>query len=140
MSRKSSRALLIVLSLVFALAIATPALAHNKGCTPGFWKNHTEAWVGYTPDQTIGSVFSATPAPYDSMTLLEGLSLQGGPDFAGKLEILLRAAIAGLLNRDYPATKFANRVNAKIMTGDPDIVVAFAAKLDKQNNGDCTAD
>ena len=22
------------------------------GCTPGYWKNHTEDWVGYTPGQT----------------------------------------------------------------------------------------
>ena len=57
MSRQS-RVVLILLTLVFTLAIATPVFAHNKGCTPGFWKNHPEAWVGYDPNQTIGSVFS----------------------------------------------------------------------------------
>ena len=135
-----SRAILVLLSLVFTLAIATPVFAHNKGCTPGFWKNHPEAWVGYSPDDLIGDVFTSTPAPYDSLTLLEGLSLQGGSDLAGKLEILLRAAIAGLLNRDYPATHFIDRVNAKIETGSETVYVNFAAKLDAQNNGDCTAD
>jgi hypothetical protein len=115
--------------------------AWNKGCTPGFWKNHTEAWVGYDPNQSIGSVFSAAPAPYDSMSLLDGLSLQGGPDLAGKTEILLRAAIAGLLNRDFPAPqKFIDRVNAKIMSGDETKIINYATKLDNQNNGDCTAD
>ena len=53
---------------------------------------------------------------------------------------MFRAAIAGLLNRDFPATKFINRVNAKVMTGDEVIINKFATKLDNQNNGDCTAD
>jgi hypothetical protein len=138
---RQSRVVLILLTLVFTLAIATPVFAWNKGCTPGFWKNHPEAWVGYDPNQTIGSVFSAAPAPFDSMSLIDGLSLQGGPDLAGKTEILLRAAIAGLLNRDYPAPqKFIDRVNAKIMSGDETKIINFATKLDNQNNGDCTAD
>ena len=29
----------------------------TEGCTPGYWKNHTEAWVGYTSDQAFSSVF-----------------------------------------------------------------------------------
>ena len=137
---RTLRLSIIVLTLVFTLAVATPVLAWNKGCTPGFWKNHPEAWVGYSPDDLIGDVFTSAPAPYDSLTLMEGLSLQGGPDLNGGIEILLRAAIAGLLNRDFPATNFINKVNAKIDTGDRDTIVAFAAKLDAQNNGDCTAD
>ena len=23
----------------------------GEGCTPGYWKNHTEDWVGYAPSQ-----------------------------------------------------------------------------------------
>jgi hypothetical protein len=137
---RRSRALLVVLTLVFTLAVAAPVAAHNRGCTPGFWKNHPEAWVGYDPNQTIGSVFTSAPAPYDSMTLLEGLSLMGGDDLNGAIEILLRAAIAGLLNRDYPSTNFINKVNAKIETGDRATIIKFATRLDNQNNGDCTAD
>ena len=96
--------------------------------------------MGYDPNQTIGSVFTSTPAPYDSVSLIDGLSLMGGPDFNGGLEILLRAAIAGLLNRDFPSTGFINKVNAKIETGDRATIVKFATRLDNQNNGDCTAD
>ncbi len=134
-----SRALILVLSLVFTLAVVAPVLAHNKGCSPGFWKNHPEAWVGYDPNQTIGSVFAA-PAPFDTETLDSGLDGGGGPDLTGALTIMYRAAIAGLLNRDFPATKFINRVNAKVATANRDVILKFAAKLDVQNNEDCIAD
>src|SRR3990167_6867975 len=30
----------------------------EEGCTPGFWKNSTGSWVGYSPNQLVGSVFS----------------------------------------------------------------------------------
>jgi hypothetical protein len=130
----------IAVTLVFLLSAMTlPALAHNKGCTPGFWKTHHEAWVGYTPDQTLGSVFAA-PSPFDTETLDSALDGGGGPGLDGALEIMFRAAVAGLLNRDYPASGFINRVNAKIATGDRDVILRFATRLDNQNNGDCLAD
>ena len=42
------------------LTIDCPTLG-AEGCTPGFWKNHLEAWAptGFAPDQTLGSVFDA---------------------------------------------------------------------------------
>src|SRR5919109_4005268 len=33
----------------------------NEGCTPGFWKNHVDAWEGFSPDQTVGEVFTDAP-------------------------------------------------------------------------------
>ena len=39
------------------------------------------------------------------MSLIDGLSLRAAPTSQGKTEILLRAAIAGLLNRDFPSTR-----------------------------------
>jgi hypothetical protein len=132
---------MVALILVFLLsAFATPVFAHNKGCSPGFWKNHPEAWSGYSPDQTIGSVFAAAPAPFDTQTLMDGLQGGGGPGLEGKLEIMFRAAIAGLLNRDFPANKFIDKVNAKIMTGNETKIINFATKLDMQNNEGCVAD
>ena len=42
------------------LTIDCPTLG-AEGCTPGFWKNHLEAWAptGFAPDQALGSVFDA---------------------------------------------------------------------------------
>jgi hypothetical protein len=130
----------IAVTLVFLLSAMTlPALAHNKGCSPGFWKNHNEAWVGYSPGQTLGSVFAA-PSPFDTETLDSALDGGGGPGLDGALEIMFRAAVAGLLNRDFPANGFINRVNAKIATGNRDTILKFAGKLDMQNNEGCVAD
>jgi hypothetical protein len=74
----------------------------GEGCTPGFWKNHPEAWEGYTTAQTVGSVFSAAPASVAGLTLLDALKNGGGEE-----EALARHAVAALLgaassNVDFP--------------------------------------
>ena len=139
---RSFRILVAVTFLSVALAVpATAGAWESAGCTPGFWKNHTAAWQGYSPDDTIGSVFSSAPAPFATMTLLEGLNLQGGPGVAGATEILLRAAIAMVLNEypDYPANKIA-RTNAAMDSGNRDRIIRVAGRWDTLNNGDCTLD
>jgi hypothetical protein len=65
-----------------------------QGCTPGYWKNHLDAWVGYSPHQTLKEVFGAY-AP--DGTLLEGLEFGGGGVYA-----LTRHAVAALLNAAKP--------------------------------------
>ena len=126
-----------------------------EGCTPGAWKNRLlriGAWgpTGYTPGQSVASVF-ASAAGVDSegtdlgsVSLLEALSLQGGDSFGEKVEILLRAATAAVLNAahpgvDYPMTESAviDAVNDAIDSGDPQIVVDVAADLDTNNNLGC---
>src|SRR5215216_6077860 len=78
----------------------------GEGCTPGFWKNHPEAWAGtgYSPTTTLGSVFAGLPPAYASLTFAQALDLGGGG-----LDALLRQAVAALLNAsspdvDYPLT------------------------------------
>jgi hypothetical protein len=89
---------------VVSLIAATPGHTWNEeateGCTPGYWKNHTESWVGFTPDQTLGSVFTFPNAadPLASATLLEALSFNGGPTTEDKQALFLHHAVAGLLN------------------------------------------
>ena len=78
------------------------------GCSPGFWKTHTDetkypnAWpsTGYAPGDSFESVFGVTlPAPYDDTTTLEdALNAKGG----SKVSQLLRFATATLLNADQP--------------------------------------
>lgn len=135
---------LLLATSVLSVALAVPAATgawENTGCTPGYWKNHTSAWNGYSPTQAIGSVFSSAPAPYASMTLLQGLSLKGGSGTAGATQILLRAAIAAVLN-EYPDFAYSkiNRVNAAIASGDRERILRLATRLDVQNNGDCAID
>ncbi len=52
----------IAAALAGSLAVATPASATNigqEGCTPGYWKNHTENWEEYSPSTSLGTVFSS---------------------------------------------------------------------------------
>ncbi|MBI2829954.1 MAG: DUF11 domain-containing protein, partial [Chloroflexi bacterium] len=124
----------------------------REGLTPGFWKNNaskknSSQWVftAYTPDQKINTVFTGTLSePYTQLgnkTLLQGLSFQGGENLKGAAEILLRAAIAAVLNAthpeiDYPLTdaQVKDMVNAALASQDRATILALASLLDSFNN------
>lgn len=123
-----------------------------QGCTPGFWKNpkHFSLWTNFTPGQTVGSVFTVPSVFPDgsngsslaSTTLAGGLAFQGGSDLNGASQILLRAAIAGLLNASSPGVSYPTTVNAIITSvdsalnsGDRNTIVNLAAQIDAANNG-----
>ena len=76
----------------------------DEGCTPGFWKNHPEAWAHtpYSPNQTLESVFNV-PDSYglDNVTLIDALSLEGGNTVAEAAARLLHHAVAALLNASH---------------------------------------
>ena len=82
----------------------------NEGCTPGYWKQsqHFGSWTPpYTPDTNLRDIFVTNPVtliPDD--TLLEALNYPGGPGVAGATQILLRAAVAALLNASSPDVSF----------------------------------
>ena len=121
----------------------------NEGCTPGYWKNHTESWAGsgYSPNQTVVSVFSGASAfpSLASQSLLQALQGGGGPGTLGAAKILLRAATAALLNAahpgvDYPRTsaQIIADVNAALTSNNRNTMLALATALDNDNNGGCT--
>lgn len=111
------RLLAVLVMMTMAMAVA-----HESGCTPGFWKNHpTEAvWgpTGYAPTDTLGVVFNDVATvegigPYGVVnwstigidpddTLLQALNYGGGSALSGAARILLRAAVAALLNGAHP--------------------------------------
>ncbi|MDD1676183.1 MAG: hypothetical protein LUQ40_00435 [Methanomicrobiales archaeon] len=119
-----------------------------QGHTPGFWKNHPEAWNGYAPSDLVTDVFSVPAGLYgsgkkdmkSSDTLIQALAYEGGSGDAGGARILLRAATAGLLNAAdpdmnyrYSETYIITAVN-QALTGDRDSMIALAADLDAWNN------
>lgn len=124
----------------------------KQGCTPGFWKNpkHFALWTGYSPAQLVGSVF-VVPATFadgtdgtslSSSTLAQALAFQGGSTLNGASQILLRAAVAGLLNSTssgvaYPMTtaQIISSVNAALASGDRNTIINLAAQIDAANNG-----
>jgi hypothetical protein len=121
----------------------------TDGCTPGYWKNHTESWAGtgYSPGQTVGSVFSGASAfpSQAANSLLQALQGGGGSGLEGGARVLLRAAVAALLNAahsgvDYPRTtaEILADVNAALTSGNRNTMLALAAELDADNNLGCT--
>jgi hypothetical protein len=169
-SERLRRSLIPVLTLAFVATLATAALASpaggDQGCTPGYWKNHTSNWPGsdpadddfgnpvvIAPGTTMGELFGHTKlaaqglASFDGTTMLQALSLQGGPGVTGAAQILFRAATAAWLNAaddrmNYAFRRFPNGDGiADIYTmvrdslGDRAAMLSVATTLDNANNG-----
>ena len=119
----------------------------GQGCTPGYWKNHLSAWgpTGYSPSQTLESVFDVPDSlGLDSVTLQSALSFPGGPGTVGGARILLRAAVASLLNAAHPGVEFPwtaaqviSAVNTALASLDRATMLALASELDADNNLGC---
>ena len=117
----------------------------DEGCTPGYWKQeqHFDSWVGFTQNQDLESVFDVPDGlNLDSTTLLDALSLSGGSGVAGGARILMRAAVAALLNSagvDYTMTtaEVIAAVNTALASNDRATMLALAADLDADNNLGC---
>jgi hypothetical protein len=119
----------------------------GEGCTPGYWKNHTSSWApsGYTTSQLVSSVFSGANAGQASATLLQALGFSGGSGVDGAERVLLRAAVAALLNAAHPgvdydwaAADIISQVSAALAGNDRDAILALATTLDNENNSGCT--
>jgi len=120
----------------------------TEGCTPGFWKNHTN-WTELTGEPittstTFANVGLATlPLGYSSKTLFEALSFQGGPGFEGGLKILLRATASGYLNAaaeiEYPFRRdqLETWVEAAVASGQRSELISLASRIDTENNLGC---
>jgi len=119
----------------------------DDGCTPGYWKNHPDSWgpTGFATGATLESVFDVPNGfGLDATTLLQALDLGGGPGAQGGAQILLRAAVAALLNAAHPDVDYAQSsaaviaaVNAALASGDRDTMLTLATTLDNQNNAGC---
>jgi hypothetical protein len=116
----------------------------GEGCTPGYWKNHEDSWpaTGYYTGQSLESVFDLPDAlGYDNVTLHNALKFGGGPGVQGGARILLRAAVASLLNSAHPGVDFAMTtadviadVNAALASGSRATMISLAGDLDDANN------
>lgn len=146
-------ALAVLGSMFGAVGTAGADNIGNQGCTPGYWKNHTDNWEEYGPHTTIGSQFLLPPSlsSFGSVTFLGALQGGGGPGVPGAAKILLRAAVAAYLNAaheglGYPYRRFDDpfdihaRVDAALASGDRDTMLALADTLDRANNLGCPLD
>jgi len=128
----------------------------NEGCTPGYWKNHTDSWQEASPDQLVSDKYAAAAdTSLSATTLLQALAGGGGPGVEGAERILARAAVAAYLNAAHDDVGYPWRRNARGLDGRPPLVrtvnAAFASqdratmldlasRLDRDNNLGCPLD
>jgi hypothetical protein len=123
---------------------SVPEETGYEGCTLGYWKvkKHHDSWpLPYTPSTLVQSYFGVE-AP--DATFLTALSFQGGPGVDGAKRILMKQAIASLLNAtstgvDFPLTsaQVIAQVTFALNTGDREVMLSLASTLDAYNNQGC---
>jgi hypothetical protein len=88
-------------------------LPPQEGLSHGYWKNHDGWPMEYTQSMLLNDVFS-NASLYVPMTdtMLDALTYKGGDDEAGAAQILLRNAVASVLNAQHPC------INYPILTDD----------------------
>lgn len=140
MSRGRMRVGLVVAMMAAALVgSAVPAAADKvgeQGCTPGYWKNHTDNWYedkantvrSYETDDLFGDVFKVD---YD-VTLIKALQGGGGKGLKGAKKILARAATAALLNAAHEGLGYPLRRNRATDAG-PALIAAVQEAWASEN-------
>ena len=143
-------AILVVGVIGGSSSVGAHRIGDDEGCTPGFWKNNTGAWQEYSPSDKIGDVFTV-PSFFNQLaddTLLEALSYDGGPFPVDMAELLLKQAVAAILNASsedvgYPFRRFdaplgiIPSVNSALASGDRDTMGDLKDVLDEANNLGC---
>jgi hypothetical protein len=116
----------------------------GDGCTPGYWKNHTEDWVDFEPTDTVGSVF-ANAGSLGSMTLLAALKNGGGSTLEDAKRLLIHHAVAALLNSTHPDVDYAFTTaqviawtSDMLTSTDRDAILGLKDLFDTENNRGCT--
>lgn len=101
-----------------------------EGCTPGYWKNHVDAWVTFSPDQPVYDIFAIPSWLWPLVsgdTALYLLNYKGGPGDYGAARILLRHAMAAMLNATHPDVSYP-----ALTTGNVQDLVADALAEDRE--------
>jgi hypothetical protein len=123
--------------------VSLPAFA---GCSHGYWKNHQSSWPSpYTLDTKLGTVFSlggTVAASLADESFEDALKFKGGSTPTQKAEILLRNAVAAVLNSVHDGIYYqwslsgvVDLVNDALASGDPAAMIALEAQLDAANHG-----
>jgi len=156
--RRKTTTAIAALFLTFMAINTLPAQACElRGYTPGFWKQeqHFEYWPdGIEPDNSfLGQYFvfpeEMIPITYTNDFLTDALRFRGGSDWKGGSRILLRAAVAALLNAMYfgefdesechsgyyyTPCEVIGLVNAALDSLDRGEMLSLAGELDFYNN------
>ncbi len=94
----------------------------GEGCTPGYWKNHLDDWVGVDPGEDFDTVFGVDLFDPD-ITLGQAVKLGGGG-----VRKLARHGTAALINALHPDVSYPltpAQVIAAVQAGDADTLAGF---------------
>jgi hypothetical protein len=142
-------ALVAVIATLSATTSAQAVGTGHEGCTPGYWKNHTDSWQEAAPGDLFGSAYTSARANVAGVTMLDALGLPGGSGLDGAARILARAATAAYLNAahddvGYPWRRvgegedgrpgLVSTVNAAFESNNRATMLALASWLDDDNN------
>ena len=111
---KTIKSVLVALIAVVATMSAAPVAQATgegfEGCTPGYWKNHTDNWEEASPGEIFGDRFDDARANVAGLTFLQTLQGGGGKGLDGAAKILARAATAAWLNAAHDGAAAERRV------------------------------
>jgi hypothetical protein len=149
------KSLLISALTALLLTLTMPAFATGEteeppekvfeGCTPGYWKNHTDQWVTFTPDQPV-DMFEIPAWLWMLMqndTPMDLLKYRGGPGDDGAARILLRHAMAAMLNSRHPDINYQvgrREIQERVrdaLTGDREDMLQAKAVFEFLNERGC---
>lgn len=88
----------------YASGTPTPGGGGGEGCTPGYWKNHTGNWVGFSTGDDFDTVFGVDLFNPD-IDLETAVNLPGN-----SLNAFARHATAALLNAAHPQVSYDHTV------------------------------
>lgn len=99
----------------------------SEGCTPGYWRNHADRWIGASPSDLYDATFGITSTLGATYTLGMGIWDGGGGEHA-----LARHATAGLLNSfgGVPNVPSGEVVNYPYSTAEVKAIVQAAYATD----------
>ena len=115
-----------------------------EGCTLGYWKvpQHHDSWPW--PYTTLSGLQATFGANAFNETFLAALNYKGGAGVDGGKRILLKQAVASLLNSasggvEFPLTtaEVIGMTTFALNSGDRDVMLSLAATLDAYNNQGC---
>lgn len=145
----------LVLAVLAPLTFTPAAQAveiGNEGCTPGYWKTHTDNWEEIGPGRRYGAEFTSARANVANLTFLQTLAGGGGAGADGAALILARASTAAWLNAAHEGLGYPWRrlqpgldgrpalvatVNAAFASENRATMLDLAARLDADNNLGC---
>jgi len=99
-----------------------PGEENGEGCTPGYWKNHHDAWIGLSPGDDFDTTFGVDFFDPD-ITLGRAVRLGGGG-----IKKVARHGTAALLNALHPAVDYpasAAEVIAAVQAQDVEALAAY---------------